>query len=546
MRIPPTTSPLWIAALVVLLINDHALKAMAPGLVTGKLSDVAGLIVAPLALASLARVRSERGLMGCVALVWGVFAAINLSATLAMRWDALLGSVGVPFSTTCDPSDLLAMLLAAPLLWVSCGRGERVAAPSRAWALVASLACLASSPDEPSLPYPESARVTILNKSNELHQLSLYKPRSTLLFSPERTAEGREALTLEHFDLERPDAIISLFSGQEIGLSDVLGWHSDIYTGSYITRDDNLWLVRSPALPDIIVSWQGLADKTYYFDVEVPQEVPADRNTVVIDADYTSAEAETLHPWRYAPCEDGALSCDPLSLDEARRIPVGTRYTWRSVAGNRLHRLLPSIPPSARCEVTPSGAFIDWDVRSGDSWQVMGVSSGLDGCSQITVQDTGDDTKRALWTLCAPANLLTPLEPVEGERVLVRTVTSAGASLVLEIRHVTSGDLALRAHKLTLLREASALPLTGTRVGVFELLGCPASATRCQASLPGDFWIVDETHYTVPVGGQVVLPTRRATFALAGAGIRAMQDLSCNLSSEPFWFDGALLEETTP
>jgi hypothetical protein len=39
-----------LAALAVWILNDRVLKAAWPGLVTGKLSDVAGLIVAPLAL----------------------------------------------------------------------------------------------------------------------------------------------------------------------------------------------------------------------------------------------------------------------------------------------------------------------------------------------------------------------------------------------------------------------------------------------------------------------------------------------------------------
>ena len=43
--------PLSVAALVLLALNDHVLKQAWPGFVTGKLSDVAGLVVAPLVLA---------------------------------------------------------------------------------------------------------------------------------------------------------------------------------------------------------------------------------------------------------------------------------------------------------------------------------------------------------------------------------------------------------------------------------------------------------------------------------------------------------------
>ncbi|GAA3121815.1 hypothetical protein GCM10020001_047700 [Nonomuraea salmonea] len=39
--------PVTVAGVLVLLVNDHLLKAAFPGVVTGKLSDVAGLLVAP-------------------------------------------------------------------------------------------------------------------------------------------------------------------------------------------------------------------------------------------------------------------------------------------------------------------------------------------------------------------------------------------------------------------------------------------------------------------------------------------------------------------
>ena len=39
--------PLTVGATAVLLLNDHVLKPAWPGLVTGKLSDVAGLVAAP-------------------------------------------------------------------------------------------------------------------------------------------------------------------------------------------------------------------------------------------------------------------------------------------------------------------------------------------------------------------------------------------------------------------------------------------------------------------------------------------------------------------
>ena len=39
--------PVTVLALVVLVLNDHVLKAAQPGWLTGKLSDVVGLVLAP-------------------------------------------------------------------------------------------------------------------------------------------------------------------------------------------------------------------------------------------------------------------------------------------------------------------------------------------------------------------------------------------------------------------------------------------------------------------------------------------------------------------
>ena len=45
--------PIAVLAVAVLVINDHVLKGLAPGLLTGKLSDLAGLLFFPLLLASV-------------------------------------------------------------------------------------------------------------------------------------------------------------------------------------------------------------------------------------------------------------------------------------------------------------------------------------------------------------------------------------------------------------------------------------------------------------------------------------------------------------
>src|SRR5688500_8931487 len=77
--------PAWWAALVVLVVNDHLLKGarVLPELLTGKISDYAGLFVASVLLSAVVGARSARARFVCVALVGGMFGATKLSADAA-------------------------------------------------------------------------------------------------------------------------------------------------------------------------------------------------------------------------------------------------------------------------------------------------------------------------------------------------------------------------------------------------------------------------------------------------------------------------------
>jgi hypothetical protein len=116
--------PAWWIALAVLVVNDHGLKGsgLVPGIVTGKLSDAAGLFLAPALLATLAGARGRRAVIGCHVAAAVVFAALELSEGLAGAWDAAVVALGLPFQTWADPTDLLALPFVA--------LGYRALAPS--------------------------------------------------------------------------------------------------------------------------------------------------------------------------------------------------------------------------------------------------------------------------------------------------------------------------------------------------------------------------------------------------------------------------------
>lgn len=145
--------PVALGALIVLVINDQVLKATWPGFVTGKLSDVAGLVVAPLALQAAWEVGqwiagrwegpSPRVLAVAIVVVGIVFVAIQIwtPAADAYRWAlgaaqwpfralaALLAGAPspgvVPVAVTADAEDLVALPALAVTWWV--GRRRSVA-----------------------------------------------------------------------------------------------------------------------------------------------------------------------------------------------------------------------------------------------------------------------------------------------------------------------------------------------------------------------------------------------------------------------------------
>jgi hypothetical protein len=145
--------PLVIASIVTLIVNDHVLKRAAPGLLTGKLSDVAGLVFFPLlAVAGCELVTSAlgrwegpsaRALMVSTLVSAVVFAAAKTTelGAAAVAWglggvqwltgsvSSVLGGTAVgsvrPVQIVRDPTDLVALLALAAAVAIGVGRTRR-------------------------------------------------------------------------------------------------------------------------------------------------------------------------------------------------------------------------------------------------------------------------------------------------------------------------------------------------------------------------------------------------------------------------------------
>jgi hypothetical protein len=125
--------PVACISLAVLVVNDHWLKSACPGLVTGKLSDCAGLVLLPIGLASLTeilrRICGRPLIWRYDALIWVAlsvlgFAFVKTSSAGNDAYAWVLGGIRWPLQALShdsralqirpiivsrDPADLLAL-----------------------------------------------------------------------------------------------------------------------------------------------------------------------------------------------------------------------------------------------------------------------------------------------------------------------------------------------------------------------------------------------------------------------------------------------------
>ncbi|MDX9719437.1 MAG: hypothetical protein RBU37_01725 [Myxococcota bacterium] len=108
---PAFADPLWLSALLLLALNDHVFKALGDApLITGKLSDFAGLLVLPSALALLPWLRRPvpwRVLHLAIAVG---FTLLQLSPHFVLALNSILdATLGLTWTVFADPTDLFAL-----------------------------------------------------------------------------------------------------------------------------------------------------------------------------------------------------------------------------------------------------------------------------------------------------------------------------------------------------------------------------------------------------------------------------------------------------
>lgn len=137
-------SPVVLAAIGLLVLNDHVLKSASPGVITGKLSDFAGLVFFPILLQgtwelfgshSGRPLASRRALVFAVAFSGFAFSAVKLFGPAHLAYEYGLGLLQWPVrglagliaglgpaspprvQLAADPTDLIALpMLLVPLV----------------------------------------------------------------------------------------------------------------------------------------------------------------------------------------------------------------------------------------------------------------------------------------------------------------------------------------------------------------------------------------------------------------------------------------------
>jgi hypothetical protein len=255
-------APLFWGALLVLALNDQWLKhaGVLPGWLTGKLSDFAGLVVAPLLMAALFRARKASGQVLCFALVVGPFIAIKVWPSAARGLEQLSRTVGLGWRIWADPTDLLALSV-LPLAWIvlrsSCTTDR---ASRRAWLLErlggmgAMLACLATSRASHEL----QTSIVVVNTTHDSVVLQVFRPPAPLDCAAV-VADPAATIVAEDFAFE---ACLTLEALEPVPLD--LDWSADDKTGDARVppagskRACDAVLLRAPGLDDTVLFWNDV------------------------------------------------------------------------------------------------------------------------------------------------------------------------------------------------------------------------------------------------------------------------------------------------
>lgn len=270
--------PVFLGALALLVVNDHVLKGSGhlPGWLTGKLSDLAGVIVAPIVLGALTRARSEhrkRAVHAAVALAMIATELSQSTADLVASGLVALGLSGARL--VADPSDLWALvLLPVPYVILTPRATLRGVALPRVSLAVAALACVAS---------PQPPRTTTWSTSAYLVNATTTQEDVRIAWTaaiPDCTALAAlpNGITLDRVvspDLFGAAVTFRLEPGETVPLEEVDARAAvGVSRGDAGRRDGGVGIPTSNACQLALVSADGVPDTIVFFSTSFLASVP--------------------------------------------------------------------------------------------------------------------------------------------------------------------------------------------------------------------------------------------------------------------------------
>lgn len=371
--------PLWWTALAVLLLNDHLLKGAGalPSAVTGKLSDFAGLLVAPVLLAALVRARRSGAILACFAATGAVFAAIKLSPAAARAAESIMAFVS--WRIWSDPTDLIALPMLLVGWHVFLARPETASAGSpvlsRAALVLGSFACVATSQVAPP-PVPWDPH----DVAPQFGQLEI------LYDAPGGAPTATEVVRVRQ-----------LRSGVSVDCTSLLDSPFETITSSLLAPADRFALAPNALLD--AASGAGTGGS------------PGGGQCRVAVIDHDVAGTVTV---AYSVSNPGAR----LSL--VRNAAGTLEWALPTVPSTTVLRGAPSIPPTSEaCGAATAGLPVTWSTISGTYFQFKGAVTAADGCTDVDLAYNLPGLDDLHWYVCGVDARMLPF--VADETVEVTT-----------------------------------------------------------------------------------------------------------------------------
>ena len=470
------THPLWWGALGLLALNDHVLKGsgVLAGSWTGKLSDFAGMVVAPPLLACLFGARRRWAAPVAALLVGAGLCAIDLFPAVSHALERVLAACGLPSRLWPDPSDLWALVI-LPLGYAL----GRVPAdqPVRRSAATRATHAGAGWPQRMAIALGACACLATAGIDDD------EGGGGSLTDAPEVENATKDTLVLV------------------VAASDGAG-------GCVLYRDDRI----------------GALSREAFSGARVVTLEPGDRTKLASNDDVLDCGAASLR------LPDGTeefvywselkkIASFVSGKDDrrvARRVVIeGSPNRWELHLGNDLdHFDVDQPPPAAECnrlDAMPTLEFTPLKDAQG-FFRLLAIRVGEDGCRELDWVPPENDTLIDTQRLCVP-DWAFPFD--QGETLIVTQQISAEGARVLQIARLDDGKL---ANELVVWNDVA--EAKDGRVTRIEPINCIGVTSECGAYIRPLELTVKGHDETLRTGDDVEINGKKPkrTRVLAGPG----------------------------